>query len=150
MRHGQQERQSAAEHTAAGPRQPDEDELAFLDKFGAWMALNGEAIYSTRPWKTYGEGPTQGAGGSLYGGPARRFVAGDIRFTTKGRRSIRDSAGLARAQSAAVPPPTRCRPSGGSPALSVEASYIKQLDVTRFRLGAYGYLPQPSASITAG
>ena len=29
------------------------------------MALNGEAIYSTRPWKVFGEGPTQGAGGSL-------------------------------------------------------------------------------------
>jgi alpha-L-fucosidase len=60
------------------------DEFAFLDKFGAWMTLNGEAIYSTRPWKTDGEGPTQGAGGSLHGGPARRFVAGDIRFTAKG------------------------------------------------------------------
>ena len=55
-----------------------------LDNFGAWIALNGEAIYATRPWKTYGEGGTQGAGGSLYEGPARRFVAGDIRFTTKG------------------------------------------------------------------
>ena len=67
-----------------GHGRPDDDEFAFLDKFGAWMALNSEAIYSTRPWKTYGEGPTQGAGGSLYGGPARQFVAGDIRFTSKG------------------------------------------------------------------
>ena len=67
-----------------GHGRPDDDEMAFLDRFGAWMALNGEAIYSTRPWKTYGEGPTQGSGGSLYGGPARRFVAGDIRFTAKG------------------------------------------------------------------
>ena len=66
-----------------GHGRPDDDEFAFLDKFGAWMALNSEAIYSTRPWKTYGEGPTQG-GGSLYGGPARQFVAGDIRFTSKG------------------------------------------------------------------
>ena len=48
------------------------------------MVLNSEAIYSTRPWKTHGEGPTQGAGGSLYQGPGRRFVAGDIRFTAKG------------------------------------------------------------------
>jgi alpha-L-fucosidase len=67
-----------------GHGKPDDDEFAFLDKLGRWMALNGEAIYSTRPWKTCGEGPTQGAGGSLYGGPARQFVAGDIRFTTKG------------------------------------------------------------------
>ncbi|HXN47488.1 MAG TPA: alpha-L-fucosidase [Bryobacteraceae bacterium] len=62
---------------------PDEDEFAFLDKFGAWMAMNKEAIYSTRPWKIAGEGPTK-TGGSLYGGPGPRFVAGDFRFTTKG------------------------------------------------------------------
>lgn len=67
-----------------GHGRPDDDEFTFLDRFGAWMALNGEAIYSTRPWKIHGEGPTQGAGGSLYSGPGRQFVAGDIRFTTKG------------------------------------------------------------------
>jgi alpha-L-fucosidase len=67
-----------------GHGRPDEDEFAFLDKFGGWMALNGEAIYSTRPWKIYGEGPTESAGGSLNGGPGLQFVAGDIRFTTKG------------------------------------------------------------------
>jgi alpha-L-fucosidase len=66
-----------------GHGRPDEDEFAFLEKFGAWMALNGEAIYSTRPWKIYGEGPTKGAGGSLYQGPGHGFVAGDIRFTAK-------------------------------------------------------------------
>jgi alpha-L-fucosidase len=66
-----------------GHGRPDDDEFAFLDKFGAWMALNREAIYSTRPWKIHGEGPTKG-GGSLYGGPGPQFVAGDIRFTTKG------------------------------------------------------------------
>ena len=65
-----------------GHGRPDDDEFAFLDRFGAWMALNSEAIYSTRPWKIYGEGPTKG-GGSLYGGRGPQFVAGDIRFTTK-------------------------------------------------------------------
>jgi alpha-L-fucosidase len=67
-----------------GHGRPDEDEFAFLEKFGAWMALNGEAIYSTRPWKINGEGPTQGGDGSLYQGSIPPFVAGDIRFTTKG------------------------------------------------------------------
>jgi alpha-L-fucosidase len=67
-----------------GHGRPDADEFAFLDKFGAWMALNGEAIYSTRPWKIYGEGPTNGAGSPLYQGSGPRFVAGDVRFTTKG------------------------------------------------------------------
>jgi alpha-L-fucosidase len=66
-----------------GHGRPDDDEFAFLDKFGAWMAINSEAIYSTRPWKIHGEGPTKG-GGSLYGGAGPQFVAGDIRFTAKG------------------------------------------------------------------
>jgi len=54
-----------------GHGRPDDDELAFLDRVAAWMALNGEAVYDTRPWKTYGEGRTKG-GGSLYGGRAAR------------------------------------------------------------------------------
>ena len=66
-----------------GHGRPDDDELAFLEKFGAWMALNGEAIYSTRPWKIPGEGPTKGSG-ALYGGSTAKFVAGDFRFTAKG------------------------------------------------------------------
>ena len=66
-----------------GHGRPDDDEFAFLEKFGAWMALNSEAIYSTRPWKLPGEGRTKSSG-ELYGGAAAKFVAGDIRFTTKG------------------------------------------------------------------
>ena len=37
----------------------DEKEEAILDQIGAWTARNGEAIYGTRPWRSYGEGPTQ-------------------------------------------------------------------------------------------
>jgi alpha-L-fucosidase len=66
-----------------GHGRPDDDEMAFLDQFGGWMALNSEAIYSTRPWKIAGEGPTK-TGGSLYGGQGPRFGASDIRFMTKG------------------------------------------------------------------
>lgn len=66
-----------------GHGRPDEDEFAFLDKFGGWMAVNSEAIYSTRPWKIAGEGPTQNAGATPYGA-LPKFVAGDMRFTTKG------------------------------------------------------------------
>jgi alpha-L-fucosidase len=28
---------------------------AILDDFGAWMRLNGEAIYASKPWKVYGD-----------------------------------------------------------------------------------------------
>ncbi len=35
----------------------DEKEKAILDEFGDWMAINKEAIYDTRPWTIFGEGP---------------------------------------------------------------------------------------------
>lgn len=40
---------------------PDEKELAIMKEFGAWMKVNGEAIYKTRPWKIFGEGPIANA-----------------------------------------------------------------------------------------
>lgn len=33
----------------------DEKEEAILDDMGAWLAVNGEAIYGTRPWKVFGQ-----------------------------------------------------------------------------------------------
>ena len=66
-----------------GHGRPDDDEFAFLDKFGAWMAINSEAIYSTRPWKIAGEGPTQSSGATPYG-RLPQFAPGDMRFTTRG------------------------------------------------------------------
>jgi len=65
-----------------GHGRPDDDELAFLDKFGLWMEMNNEAIYSTRPWKIHGEGPTMSGGEKPYGA-LPSYVPGDFRFTTK-------------------------------------------------------------------
>ena len=33
----------------------DEKEEAILDQMAAWLDVNGEAIYGTRPWKVFGE-----------------------------------------------------------------------------------------------
>jgi alpha-L-fucosidase len=44
--------------------------------------VNGEAIHGTRPWKVFGEGPTEAAAGAFQESAA--YTAQDIRFTTKG------------------------------------------------------------------
>lgn len=69
-----------------GPR-PDgtipETEEAILLEIGRWLSINGEAIYATRPWKAYGEGPTGVIEGSFQDTKRAAFTAQDIRFTTK-------------------------------------------------------------------
>ena len=51
---------------------------------GGWLAINGEAIYGTRPWRSYGEGPTKVAAGSFHDTDTENYTAEDFRFTTKG------------------------------------------------------------------
>jgi alpha-L-fucosidase len=70
-----------------GPRSdgtiPDEVQRVLLD-VGAWLSVNGEAIYGTRPWRTYGEGPTKVAAGSFHDTDTENYKPEDFRFTTKG------------------------------------------------------------------
>ena len=52
---------------------------------GSWLRVNGEAIYGTRPWKVYGEGPTAVAAGPFHDTGTRAYTPQDFRFTTKGK-----------------------------------------------------------------
>ncbi len=70
-----------------GPRSDGtiaEQQQALLLAIGKWLKINGEAIYGTRPWKIYGEGPTEVAAGSFVDRQLKPFTPQDIRFTTKG------------------------------------------------------------------
>ena len=64
----------------------DEKETAILEKVGAWMETNGEAIHATRPWRVFGEGPaSEGAALHSQGfneGKGKPFTPADVRYTT--------------------------------------------------------------------
>ena len=69
-----------------GPRSdgtiPEEVQQVLLE-VGSWLNVNGDAIYGTRPWRTYGEGPTKVAAGSFHDTDTAHYTPEDFRFTTK-------------------------------------------------------------------
>jgi alpha-L-fucosidase len=66
----------------------DSDEVAILEAIGNWMQTNGEAIYATRPWNTFGEGPHAAKSGAFAGGSTASLDSSDIRFTRNKRGDV--------------------------------------------------------------
>ena len=67
----------------------DYEERVILDEITKWMAINSEAIYGTRPWKIFGDGPVATAGPSNAGtrfneSSRKELTAEEVRFTKKG------------------------------------------------------------------
>lgn len=61
----------------------DSEEQRIVESIGDWTARFGDAIFDTRPWHIFGEGPTEVASGQFGEAKAKPFTAEDVRFTTK-------------------------------------------------------------------
>jgi alpha-L-fucosidase len=103
-----------------GPRSdgtiPEPVQRVLLD-VGAWLTINGDAIYGTRPWRVYGEGPTKVASGSFHDSEIANYTAEDFRFTTKA--DVLYAIGLAWPTNGEVVIHSLAQTAGGEPVQSV-------------------------------
>ncbi len=67
----------------------DEKEIAVLEDIAAWMDINKESIFDTRPWKIFGEGPSTETSNPMraqgFNEGKVKMTAKDIRFNQKGK-----------------------------------------------------------------
>ena len=61
-----------------------ERDQTILREIGSWLAVNGEAIYGSRPWKRSSEGPTKTQEGQFTDNHPLEYTPEDIRFTVRG------------------------------------------------------------------
>lgn len=58
-----------------------EEDVGILQELGRWLAVNGEAVYETKPWRCAGEGPTKETEGQFSDSEATVYTSEDFRFT---------------------------------------------------------------------
>lgn len=61
-----------------------DEETKVLRDLGKWLDTNGEGIYDTVPWKTFGEGTVNVKDGFFTDGDEKMYTAKDFRFTYAG------------------------------------------------------------------
>jgi len=67
-----------------GSLDPEPEKI--LQEMAGWIAINGEAVFETRPWLVHGEGPVRAKGGHF--GEDFAYSAKDVRFTSKGDKTL--------------------------------------------------------------
>lgn len=63
---------------------PEAQQESLLE-MGVWLRANGEAIYGTRPFATYGEGPKRLKGSGHFVAMTKPYNEENIRYTTRGK-----------------------------------------------------------------
>lgn len=67
----------------------DPTEERVVGEIGAWIKVNGESIYGTRPWVVYSEGPSVGSANPIraqgFNEGRVKMISNDIRFNQKGK-----------------------------------------------------------------
>lgn len=69
----------------------DEKERAVVNDIKAWMDINSESIYGTRPWTTFGEGPLAEGSKPLNAqgfNEGFKYSAQDVRYVSKGKKTV--------------------------------------------------------------
>lgn len=67
----------------------DDKEISVLEGIAAWMEINQESIFDTRPWILFGEGPSAEKANPInaqgFNEGKVKYTAKDVRFNQKGR-----------------------------------------------------------------
>lgn len=61
-----------------------EQDAKILREIGAWLKVNGEAIFDSKVWRRSAEGPTREAEGQFIDSESKEYTSRDIRFTVRG------------------------------------------------------------------